>query len=66
MHADLVLFDPKTISDRASMSDPTALSIGVKKVWVNGVLAFADGEPTLRYAGRIITHDSHGRTEPDN
>ena len=66
MHADLVLFDPETITDRATMSDPTAFSIGVKTVWVNGVLAFADGEPTLRYAGRIVTHDSHGTTEPDD
>ena len=66
MHADLVLFDPETITDRASMSNPTAFSIGVKTVWVNGVLAFADGEPTLRYAGRIVTHDSHGTTEPDD
>lgn len=66
MHADLVLFDPEAITDRASMSDPTAFSVGIKKVWVNGVLAFTDGEPTLRYAGRIVTHERHGATEPDD
>lgn len=53
--ADLVLFDAGTITDAATMSEPTKLSLGVHKVWVNGVLAFDDGEPTLEYPGRPIT-----------
>ena len=52
--ADLVLFDPETIDDRSTMQDPTALSVGIEKVWVNGVLAFDNGEPTMRYPGRIV------------
>jgi len=52
--ADLVLFDPNTIADRATMADPTAMSVGIGKVWVNGVLAWTDGQPTHRYAGRIV------------
>jgi N-acyl-D-amino-acid deacylase len=39
-YADLVLFNPDTVIDRATMTDPTALSEGVVKVWVNGVLAY--------------------------
>ncbi len=54
-YADLVLFDPDVIEDRATMQNPTALSIGVQKVWVNGVLAFDNGAPTMRYPGRIVS-----------
>lgn len=61
MLADLVLFDPATIADRATMDDPEATSIGVRKVWVNGELAFNDGKPTGRFAGRLITY---GGREP--
>jgi N-acyl-D-amino-acid deacylase len=54
LYADLVLFDPETISDRATMQDRTAASVGIHSVWVNGVLAFQDGQPTKRYPGRIV------------
>ena len=54
-YADLVLFDPDEIADRATMSDPTAMSVGVNSVWVNGVLAFSDGKATKRFAGRVVT-----------
>ena len=53
-YADLVVFDPDTIADRSTMEDPTALSVGIEKVWVNGVLAFDNSEPTMRYPGRIV------------
>lgn len=56
--ADLVLFDPDTIEDRSTMQDPTALSVGIAKVWVNGVLAFDNGEPTMRYPGRVVSRSS--------
>lgn len=53
-YADLTLFDPATVGDRATMADPTAISVGIEKVWVNGVLAWIDGQPTHRYAGRVV------------
>jgi len=55
--ADLVLFDPDTIDDKSTMQDPTALSVGVEKVWVNGVLAFDSGKPTMRYPGKIVSRN---------
>ena len=58
-YADLVLFNPDTIEDRSTMEDSTALSVGIEKVWVNGVLAFDNGEPTMRYPGRIVDRDEH-------
>lgn len=53
--ADLVLFDPDSIIDTATMTEPTNLSRGVTKVWVNGILVFNDGAPTLEYPGQVIT-----------
>lgn len=53
--ADLVLFDPALIEDKATMTDSTALSVGVKSVWVNGVLAFDEGKPTMEYPGRLVS-----------
>lgn len=55
--ADMVLFDPEVIEDRATMQDSTALSVGVIAVWVNGVLAFEGGAPTMQYPGRLVKRD---------
>jgi len=54
MYADLVLFDPDTVADRATMTDSNAQSVGIEKVWVNGVLAFDHGRHTGVYPGRIV------------
>ncbi len=54
-YADLVLLDPDEVIDRATMQEPMLQSTGIEKVWVNGVMAFADGEPTDAYAGRPAT-----------
>lgn len=53
-HADLVLFDPQRIIDKATFSEPTLPAEGIEKVWVNGVLSFAAGEPTGQRAGRFL------------
>lgn len=42
--ADLVLFDPKQIKDRATYAQPRRFATGIKAVFVNGSIAFADGE----------------------
>ena len=53
-YADLVLFDPSTITDRATPRAPQEPSAGVARVWVNGMLVFADGTATGRKAGHVI------------
>lgn len=54
--ADLVLLDTATVADRATPEDPHALSVGIAKVWVNGVLAYDAGRVTGEKAGRAIRY----------
>jgi len=57
MRADLVLFDPSTVIDRATPREPHALSAGIVKVWVNGMLAYDDGKATEARAGAAIRQE---------
>jgi N-acyl-D-aspartate/D-glutamate deacylase len=54
MAADVVLFDPATIADRATYEDPHQLSVGVRDVWVNGTRVLRDGTHTGATPGRFI------------
>jgi dihydroorotase/N-acyl-D-amino-acid deacylase len=59
MLADVVIFDPATISDRATFEEPHQLSVGVRDVWVNGVRVVKNSEHTGAKPGRIV--DGPGR-----
>lgn len=52
--ADLVLFDPATVIDRATPDDPHAVSQGVTTVWVNGVVVFDNGKATGTRPGKVL------------
>ncbi|MES2056466.1 MAG: amidohydrolase family protein [Pseudomonadota bacterium] len=54
--ADLVVFDPKSYAPRATYEQPTLLTVGVRTVLVNGVLAVDNGVLTRRAAGRALPH----------
>lgn len=43
--ADIVVFDPERIGDRATVEDPAAPSVGIDHVLVDGRIALRDGEP---------------------
>ena len=52
--ADIGVFDPKTIQDRSTWEDPAPYAVGMRYVFVNGVLALDAGEPTGALAGRFL------------
>jgi len=56
--ADVVIFDPKTYSARATYEQPTLLAQGVRTVLVNGQLAVDGGRLTGAAAGRALPHTS--------
>ena len=53
-YADLVLFDSATVKDNASIQNPTALSDGILKVWVNGKIVFQNKQSTHQYPGVFV------------
>jgi N-acyl-D-amino-acid deacylase len=54
VYADLVLFDPETVIDRATPQDPHAVSEGIARVWVNGVVVYVNGSTTGERPGRVL------------
>lgn len=54
MFADIVVFDPKTIADRATFENPHQYAVGVRHVFVNGSQVIKDGEHTGRKPGRAL------------
>ena len=54
MAADLVLFDPDTVLDRATTDYPHDVSQGIETVWVNGGVVWHDGLPTNRRPGSVL------------
>lgn len=58
--ADLVLFDPATVIDNSTIANPTALSSGIKIVWVNGKIVYQNQQATKLYPGVLITHKQTG------
>ena len=54
MFADIVVFDPATIADRATFENPHQYSVGVNHVVVNGIQVLKDGEHTDARPGRAL------------
>lgn len=53
-HADLVVFDPQTVIDRATFEEPHQYPDGIPYVIVNGVVTVDDGHMTDARAGRVL------------
>ncbi|MGJ6979983.1 N-acyl-D-amino-acid deacylase family protein [Aestuariimicrobium soli] len=53
--ADLVAFDPQTLADQASYTDPQVFPAGIVGVWVNGERVVDEGRHTGARPGRVLT-----------
>lgn len=60
--ADLVLFDPETVSDAATFDHPRQPAVGIHYVFVNGEAAIDGGHPTGTRAGRALRRHGDGVT----
>ncbi|HYW14686.1 MAG TPA: D-aminoacylase [Allosphingosinicella sp.] len=60
-HADLALFDPAKIDDRATYERPHQYAVGMRHVFVNGVAVLKDGEHTGAKPGRFVRGPGWGK-----
>jgi len=58
MAADVVVFDPSAVADKATFEDPFHYPVGIKAVIVNGVVALRDDQRTTDRAGQGLSAKS--------
>ncbi|MFY9554264.1 MAG: D-aminoacylase [Blastocatellia bacterium] len=54
MKADLVILDPKRVTDRSTFKEPQLLPVGIERVFVNGETVWEEGKTTGRLPGIVI------------
>lgn len=54
MQADIIIFDPDTVGDRATFDASHQLSQGIRDVWINGTPVVTDGSHTSAKPGQIV------------
>ncbi|MEK9756054.1 MAG: D-aminoacylase [Bacteroidota bacterium] len=52
--ADVVVFDPNIISDKATFEEPLQFAVGVEHVIVNGTPVISNGDHTGEFPGRFV------------
>lgn len=60
--ADLVLFDPATVADRATFEDPFQYPVGIDTVMVSGQVVLDEGRHTNARPGHVLKHKSAPQT----
>jgi N-acyl-D-amino-acid deacylase len=53
-YADVTVFDPETVADRATFETPTTPAAGIEHVFVNGGLVWSECKPTGDRPGRAL------------
>lgn len=53
--ADIVIFNPATVNDEATVAEPHKKSTGIETVWVNGKIVYQNRKTTGVYPGKVIT-----------
>lgn len=61
MKADLAIFDPATITDKATYAEPQQFAVGMRHVFVNGRAVLLDGKMTGARPGRAVHGPGYGR-----
>jgi N-acyl-D-amino-acid deacylase len=61
--ADVAIFDPATIEDKATFAKPQQYAVGMRHVLVNGVPVLKDGEHTGATPGRFVRGPGHQRCQ---
>ena len=56
MAADLAVFDPATIQDRATFIDPLQYAEGIEFLLINGIMVIDGGQVTDARPGTVIRH----------
>jgi N-acyl-D-amino-acid deacylase len=64
MAADITVFDPNTVIDRATYEQPALASEGIAHVLVNGTIALRDGKSTGQRAGAALVRTRHMPSRP--
>ena len=59
MKADLTIFDPERIADRATFDQPHQYSAGVRDVMVNGRFVLREEKVTAERSGRVLYGPGH-------
>ena len=58
-YADITVFDPQNIRDRATFANPNLVSEGIRHVFVNGALSYQEGSSaTCSRSGRFLSRQS--------
>jgi N-acyl-D-aspartate/D-glutamate deacylase len=61
MYADLTIFNPAAVMDRATFESPTQYPIGIDYVLVNGQLSVDKGQRTPVLAGQVLRGPGYGK-----
>lgn len=64
MKADITVFDPDTVIDKATFDNPKQYSEGIKDVLVDGKIALKDGGLTEEQAGKVLKRDANMPSRP--